>query len=375
MRNDGNNIPWLLEVTLLSLTCSSARKSQSIQTFFTFVWIVRNLLVAPSHPMHISLFVFFNRIALHWASMRGHREVIELLLLHGADVNCQDVNGRIPLHYSCNKGHVKASLCFLEHGSSVNQRDREHATPLHLVCKHGFPGLVSPLIVHGSDQNARMARGVTPLHLVCQFGWTSLAHSLLGHGANRDLTDDDRFTPLHMAAECGSVNCVILLLDDSGDYQNINTRGKDAKSALSLASKAGHVEVVQVLLDNNADVENCDVGKRTPLHWSMANGHLQVSSLLLQNGSDPFRKDRNGQSPLQLAVESSKLLPADRQALNDFCGDQTAVNLMRICRAVIRNAFSIDLKRSIESVLLPKKLKHFLCYSDVPIYSADRNQT
>lgn len=54
--------------------------------------------------------------ALHIASILGISEIVELLLLHGADLTCVDSHGHSPLHLSAGSGSVACLAAILDHG-------------------------------------------------------------------------------------------------------------------------------------------------------------------------------------------------------------------------------------------------------------------
>jgi ankyrin repeat protein len=59
---------------------------------------------------------------LHAAAYRGHTEVVELLIAHGADVNSRDVRGWIPLHAAVDQGHVETGELLIAKGADLNAR-------------------------------------------------------------------------------------------------------------------------------------------------------------------------------------------------------------------------------------------------------------
>jgi truncated hemoglobin YjbI/ankyrin repeat protein len=150
--------------------------------------------------------------ALRAAAQRGSREMIELLLEHGADARAVGA-GRWVLHpeiapllaragasaglgtagersadwvrMSCtgNQGRKDdpvfvASL--LHYGARVDDR-YNGATPLHYVVKAGFVETIRVLLEHGADTSARDDRGRTPLE------WIGQAAKSVDRGAVRQV--------------------------------------------------------------------------------------------------------------------------------------------------------------------------------------------
>ncbi len=60
---------------------------------------------------------------LHVAAALGHKDVAELLLGNGADVNAQDKKGRTPLDGAAKNGHKAVAELLMGHGAVVSIHD------------------------------------------------------------------------------------------------------------------------------------------------------------------------------------------------------------------------------------------------------------
>ena len=62
----------------------------------------------------------YGRTALHWAAEHGHKEVAELLIDYGADVDCRDLHClRTPLHWASKYGHFNIVKHLLRKGKNT----------------------------------------------------------------------------------------------------------------------------------------------------------------------------------------------------------------------------------------------------------------
>jgi ankyrin repeat protein len=82
---------------------------------------------------------------LHLAAEAGNKEIVELLIAKGADVNAKDKRGRTPLFGAAALGRKEIAGLLIAKVADVNAKDKVGDTPLDwadgetadLLCKHG----------------------------------------------------------------------------------------------------------------------------------------------------------------------------------------------------------------------------------------------
>ena len=68
---------------------------------------------------------------LHFAINRDNKELVDMLISAGADVNAEDAFGDLPLFYAVRKNRVKIAELLIKAGANINARDIEGNTLLH----------------------------------------------------------------------------------------------------------------------------------------------------------------------------------------------------------------------------------------------------
>jgi ankyrin repeat protein len=91
---------------------------------------------------------------LHRAARHGHKQIAELLLAHGADVNATGTYDSTPLHRAAETGRTQVAGVLVAHGARVNAVGRYGFTPLHFAADRGHADLVKLLLTLGTDINA-----------------------------------------------------------------------------------------------------------------------------------------------------------------------------------------------------------------------------
>jgi hypothetical protein len=118
---------------------------------------------------------------LHYAAMEGHKEIVELLLANGADVNTKD-DGVTPLHFAASGDHKEIAELLIANGADVNAKGGDEATPLHWAAYNGRKEIVELLIAEGADVNAKDEVGETPLDRTAILDKKETADLLRKHG-------------------------------------------------------------------------------------------------------------------------------------------------------------------------------------------------
>jgi ankyrin repeat protein len=258
---------------------------------------------------------------LHCAARYGHKEVVELLIAKGADINAKDTQGWTPLYLAINQGrkeiakllasksgdvslHTAAYIGdlqtvekLIDAGANVDANEKG-ATALLCAAKAGEIAVAKLLIANGADVNAGEW---TPLQEAATHS-KEMVKLLLAKGAD---INTGKWPALHSALDAGRFDIVELLLAKGADA-NI----RDDKGHTPLHIAASYVarlypKIVEILISNGADINARDNNGKTALSYAVENGYTEIVELLIAKGADVNARDGEGQTPLSYAQEQS----------------------------------------------------------------------
>ena len=121
--------------------------------------------------------------SIHEAAEDGNIEAVKQHIAAGTDVNAKDKYGESPLLFAATFGHKEIAELLIANGADVNTKiDKIGMTPLHIATGQGYKEIVELLIAKGADVNAKTKYGSTPLDAAVRRKRTKTANLLRKHG-------------------------------------------------------------------------------------------------------------------------------------------------------------------------------------------------
>ena len=124
-------------------------------------------------------------------AIEGGNETIAKLILYwhwGADINKVDKHGWTPLTHAVLKGHVEIVKLLLDSGADINKTNEYGETPLFTAAAEGHEQIVKLLLDSGADINKTNEYGETPLYIAAVYGYDQIVKLLLDATYN-DIAD------------------------------------------------------------------------------------------------------------------------------------------------------------------------------------------
>jgi ankyrin repeat protein len=150
---------------------------------------------------------------LHLAARSGHIVIIELLLLHNANIHAQNQNDNTPIHSAAYGNQPEAILCLLKYGANKFAKNKDGDTPLHSAAWKGCVLSIQVLADKKTIDDPNN-EGDTPLHLAAWNNQPAAVSALqLGH-ANIKAQNYDGHTPSNLAEKKNHESVLLLLGTD-----------------------------------------------------------------------------------------------------------------------------------------------------------------
>src|SRR3990167_7649428 len=166
---------------------------------------VRELLSVDTESRKVILNITdeYDRTPLHWASFKGHLEIVKELLFAeggGIDPKIIDRDGQTPLHLASRNGHLEVVKVLLHGGADPNIADKDGETPLYVASESGHLEVVKVLLhtegVKGADPNITDDYGRTPLFWASEEGHLEVVKELLHAGTYPYISTKKNFKSL-----------------------------------------------------------------------------------------------------------------------------------------------------------------------------------
>ena len=237
--------------------------------------------------------------ALHLAVMAGRKDIVDLLLAHGADINARDPKYQFSaLHHAIDLG------AFIPEYAALNMVDfllsRGAVKDVWACWWMGDIDGAKALL----DQNPALVNEIGPgANTLLSYAWTvEQTQMLLDYGTDmfKPLSSPQGYTtPLRMIAYWFRRKDILqFLLDRAGMPFDIH-----------MACLVGDEAQVEVMLQADPALVHARTGPKhvaepnlTPLHLAAQSGHEGIVKLLLEGGADVNAKGFDDLTPLHLVI-------------------------------------------------------------------------
>ena len=127
---------------------------------------------------------FYGLTLLHYASREGRTEIVEFLIVQGADVNANTNSGWTALMHATRSGHTETAELLIANGADVNAVDNYRRTALMWTSWAGHTEIAELLIANGADVYAVDDDGWNVLMWASRKGHIKIAELLIANGAD-----------------------------------------------------------------------------------------------------------------------------------------------------------------------------------------------
>jgi ankyrin repeat protein len=247
-----------------------------------------------------------NPPALVLAASLGLDDIVEFLLNAGARVDDVDNEGQSACHIAAMRGHVDVMRVLLTRRPNLKLTDIRGKSPLRvaIVTQFGLDkvGSIATMLLRAGAS----LDDVYPRDL-CRFAATSTAaiQVLMDHNVDVcDLRGEFGQTPLHIAVGRHVDSCdfaVLSKLVDCGVDLEARSQDSESSTCSAFAIRADNADALRLFLMAGANAN--DVGRHGGLllHNSVFSRSLKCTLLLLAAGADVAARDRLGRTACDLA--------------------------------------------------------------------------
>jgi ankyrin repeat protein len=148
-----------------------------------------------------------NWTPLHWASRKGHSQIVQLLLENRMPVYSRTKSqDREPLFFAAQYGYLETCRLLLAASADPNAYSKmDGATALHRAAIEGHERVCSLLISSGANADARDKEGMGPLMWAVQGDRGPVIQTLVSNGARLEARSEAGMTALHRAVAAKNV--------------------------------------------------------------------------------------------------------------------------------------------------------------------------
>lgn len=227
---------------------------------------------------------------------------LKAFLAHGAPLDPRSPTYFTPLLRAIEADFRQVFDLLLDKGANVDAQDKEGVSAVHLAAKKSDSTWLKRLLVKGADLHVTNSDGQNALYDAS----AENVPMLLAGRIKVDVLDKKRVSPLVSACRNSRWNVAMLLLEEGADVRPMSSGGQ---TALSCAIAAHRLDEARLILDHGGNINAVPPVGTTILQESIQQdfrNDAQELLWLLRHGADPSLPDSSKRTPVEMAAAMAK---------------------------------------------------------------------
>jgi len=129
---------------------------------------VKNMLTKDPALVNVKSTDGLDESPLNMAAFKGYKEICEMLIKAGADVNFRDFYGNTPLHNAVRMNHKVIAELLINNKADINTKNYTQDNLIFYAAYFEHPDMVKYLISKGVDKNVPNISGKTPMQVAIE---------------------------------------------------------------------------------------------------------------------------------------------------------------------------------------------------------------
>ena len=242
---------------------------------------------------------------LHYLSKKNKKELVELFLRYGADIDREIYKGKTPIFCAVISKSFDVVKCLIKNGCSLTITDKEGKGLLHHSARKDFVQAAELFISKGMDVNQRDKKGRTPLFDAVYSHALEVAMLFFSNKANPEIKDKKGRTAAFCLAETNMIDETEMLDLLIKKGVELDLEDSNGRSLLGALVESGKSTLVEYLLQKKLRVRSEERIKNLPLITYSINKtpSLRMNLTLVKHNVQINELDSNGNTPLMVAIE------------------------------------------------------------------------
>ena len=219
---------------------------------------------------------------LHIASWKGDEEIVNELIIYGANVEARTTNGKQSLHLAADAGQGKVMKILLSHGADVNARADGQMTPLLFAAQSGHCLAVELLLAEGADIEAQGYEHGEYIDYGKHYEDGEVEETVFNGEIEEDEHEEEETRKEEMEREDARDEAD---WEDENNGENEDNCSQYGLRALHLAAINGHLHIANLLLSYGADIEATFDNSETALCFAAICNQIPMMKLLIDQGA------------------------------------------------------------------------------------------